>query len=464
MTAKRTEVAVTRRTLLTSSLAFAGAAICLPHSARAAGFVSANARPRVAAVGTGSRWSQKATGIDGPWGSAPDMQKYGDYVAVCDADSGRVQRAAELVSGWTGTRPATYADYRAILDRGDVDMVHISTPDHWHARIAIESMLAGKDVYCEKPMTLTIAEGQEICDVCKKTGRVVQIGTQQRSEEQFIRAVALIRAGRLGKMKKATCSIGGAPTSPALPVVAAPSELDWNLWQGPVPEMEYRYMAGDNGETQSWSRCHYEFRWWYEYSGGKLTDWGAHHVDIATWGLGRTETGPERIEPLLVRHPVEFRDGMPVDASRYNTATEFRIRATFADGVEIEICHDGDNGILFEGTEGRIFVNRGRLTGAPVEELKTNPLPAGAMEEVYGKRPLSDHFRNFFESATDRRDPVSDVYSHHRALSTCHLAGISARLNRPLTWDPEKQQIVGDPRAQSMISRDYRKGFEIERG
>jgi predicted dehydrogenase len=453
-----------RRAWLASSLAFAGAVVCVPHGARATGFQSANSRPRMAAVGTGSRWCQKATGIDGPWGSAPDMQKHGDYIAVCDADSSRVQRAAALVKEWTGVVPDTYADYRAILDRSDVDIVHISTPDHWHARIAIESMLAGKDVYCEKPMTLTIAEGREICDVCRRTGRIVQIGTQQRSEEQFVRAIALIRAGRLGQLKKATCSIGGAPTSPALPAVAAPAELDWNLWQGPVPEQEFRFLAGDNGETRSWSRCHYEFRWWYEYSGGKLTDWGAHHVDIATWGLGKTETGPSLVEPVMVRHPVEFRDGQPVDRSRYNTATEFLIRATFADGVEIEIRHDGDNGILFEGTAGRLFVNRGRITGAPVEELKTNPLPATALEEVYGNRPLTDHFRNFFLSATERRDPISDVYSHHRALSTCHLAGIAARLNRPLKWDPVAERIVGDERAQSMVARDYRKGFEVERG
>ena len=323
-------------------------------------------------------------------------------------------------------------------------------------------MLAGKDGYCEKPMTLTIAEGRQICDVCKKTGRIVQIGTQQRSARQFVEAIALIRAGRLGQLKKAICSIGGAPTSPEIPVVEAPKNLDWNWWQGPVPEVPFRYLAGPNGETNSWSRCHYEFRWWYEYSGGKLTDWGAHHVDIATWGLGKTETGPVTIDPLKVVHPVEFKDGYPVDPSRYNTATEFQIVATFDDGVEIEIRHNGDNGILFEGTEGRIFVNRGKLTGQPVEELKANPLPDGALDAAYKNRPLVDHFRNFFESVRDRREPISDVFSHHRAISTCHLAGIAARLNRKLTWDPKQEKIENDALAQSLVARDYRKGFEIE--
>ena len=451
---------MSRRIFLASSLAGAGTAV-LVHASRACGFRSANDRPRVGAVGTGSRWCIKATGIDGPWGSAPDFRNYGDYVALCDVDSTRRESAAELVKQWTGQTPTCHLDYRAILANDQIDIVHISTPDHWHAKIAIEAMLAGKDVYCEKPMTLTIAEGRQICDVCKKTGRIVQIGTQQRSEEQFVRAIALIQAGRLGKLKKATCSIGSPPTSPEIPIAPVPPTLDWNLWQGPVPAKDFRFLAGDNGETKSWSRCHYEFRWWYDYSGGKLTDWGAHHVDIATWGLGKTETGPVTIDPLMIKHPVEFQDGFPVDASRYNTATEFRILATFADGIEIEIRHDGDNGILFEGTEGRIFVNRGKLAGAPVEDLKSNPLPDGAMESAYKNRPLVDHFRNFFEAARDRKEPISDVFSHHRGLSTCHLAGIAARLNRKITWNPQQEAIVGDELGQSMVAREYRQGFEI---
>ncbi len=453
---------LSRRDALKNSLAVAGAAVLSNRSQRALGFASANDRPRVAAIGTGSRWCQKATGLNGPYGSAPAFRKYGDYVALCDADASRRGLAAKLVKEWTGNEAATMADYRAILDDKDIDIVHISTPDHWHAKIAIEAMLAGKDVYCEKPMTLTIDEGRRICEVCKKTGRIVQIGTQQRSQVEFLKAIALIRAGRIGKLTKATCSIGGAPTSPSLPKVQPPSELDWNLWLGPAPKADFRYQAGNNGETQSWSRCHYEFRWWYEYSGGKLTDWGAHHVDIATWGLGKTDTGPVSIDPVMVRHPVEFKDGYPVDDTRYNTATAFLISAKFADGKEIEIRHDQGNGILFEGTEGRIFVNRGKLTGKPVEDLASNPLPDGAVEAVYKNRPLTDHFRNFFEAARDRVEPVSDVFSHHRALSTCHLAGIAARLNRKIQWDPQAEQIVGDQQANSFVARAARKGFEIE--
>ncbi len=323
-------------------------------------------------------------------------------------------------------------------------------------------MLSGKDVYCEKPMTLTIAEGRRMCEVTRQTGRIVQIGTQQRSTEQFLRAVAMIRDGRIGKIRKVTCSIGGAPTSPELPAVAPPGNLNWDLWQGPVPAVPFRYLAGDNGETNSWSRGHYEFRWWYEYSGGKLTDWGAHHIDIATWAMDRTDTGPTSVTPEMVKHPVPFKDGYPVHDNRYNTATEFLIRARYQDGVELIIRHDLDNGIVFEGSKGRIFVNRGRLTGRPVEELEQNPLPAGALEAAYKNRPLTNHFQNFFEATRDRVEPISDVFSHHRALTTCHLAGIAARLGRAVRWDPHTEQILGDRQAQSFVARDFRKGFEIE--
>ncbi len=453
---------VSRRRFLQQSAAWSGIAIWTGRGNRAFGFESANERPRIAAVGTGSRWDHRATGLEGTYGSGKEFPRYGDMVAVCDVDAQRSERAAALVKEWGGQPADAVADYRAIIDRDDVDVVHISTPDHWHAKIAIEAMLSGKDVYCEKPMTLTIAEGQQMCDVCRRTGRVVQIGTQQRSNQTFLKAIAMLRDGRIGKVKHVTCSIGGAPTSPEIPHADVPAHLDWNRWQGPVADVPYRSLPGPNGETQSWSRCHYEFRWWYEYSGGKLTDWGAHHVDIVTWALGKTDTGPVSIDPLLVKHPVDFKDGYPTTDAHYNTATEFNIKAQFADDTVLTIRHDLDNGILFEGTEGRIFVNRGRLSGKPVEDLATSPLPDGALQAVYKDRSPTDHFRNFFEAVADRTQPISDVFSHHRALSTCHLAGIAARLGRKIRWDPDAERVVGDEQAQSFIARDQRHGFEIE--
>jgi predicted dehydrogenase len=301
-----------------------------------------------------------------------------------------------------------------------------------------------------------------MCDVCRQTGRIVQVGTQQRSNERFLTAIAMIRDGRLGHVHRATCSIGGGPTSPELAAVSPPKQLDWNLWLGPAAESPFHYRSGPNGETQSWSRGHYEFRWWYEYSGGKMTDWGAHHVDIATWALDKTATGPVKIQAVVAKHPVPFVDGHPAVNNRYNTATEFDIRAHYDDDVEVRIRHDGDNGILFEGTEGRMFVNRGKLTGEPVDQLATKPLADDALFNVYKHRPRVSHVQNFFEAVAGRYHPISDVFSHHRGLTTCHLAAISARMGRDLRWDPQREQIMGDPQAQRLVSREPRHGFAIQ--
>ncbi len=453
--------ATSRRRFLKTSSAFAGAAILIGRDQRAAGFQNANDRPRIGVVGCGSRWDQRATIANGPHGLGKQFPKFGDIVAVCDVDAHRVDRARGLVKDWLNAAPDGTGDYRQIMDRDDIDIVHIVTPDHWHAKIAIEAMLSGKDVYCEKPMTLTIEEGQKICEVQQRTGRIFQVGTQQRSMRHMIQAVAMIRAGRLGQLQTVQCAIGGAPTSPRLPVATPAKHFDWNQWLGPAPLTEYRSLAGAPNEVKQWSRTHYDFRWWYEYSGGKLTDWGAHHVDIATWAMGKTETGPISIDPVMVKHPVAFKDGYPVEVDQYNTATAFNIKAVFADGMELTLRHDTDNGILFEGSEGRIFLNRGRLSGKPVEDLASQPLPDGALEDVYGG-PLTDHVSNFFQSVAARKPAVSDPASHHRALSTCHLAGIAARLGRKIQWDPEQQRIVGDEQAQSFVGRQARQGFEIE--
>ncbi|MEE2639909.1 MAG: Gfo/Idh/MocA family oxidoreductase [Planctomycetota bacterium] len=421
-----------------------------------------NDRPRVGVVGTGSRWDQRATLANGPHGLGKEFPKFSDIVAVCDVDAQRVERARGLVKDWLKEAPRGYSNYRDLIERDDIDIVHIVTPDHWHAKVAIEAMLAGKDVYCEKPMTLTIEEGRLISQVQKKTGRIMQVGTQQRSQRQMLTAIAMIRDGRLGKLKKVQCAIGGAPTSPKLAVTAPPRHFDWNQWVGPAPLTDFHFKAGARNEVRSWSRSHYEFRWWYEYSGGKLTDWGAHHVDIATWGMDKTDSGPVSVDPLLAEHPVEFKDGYPVQRDCYNTATRFNISCKYADGMELVIRHDTGNGILFEGTEGRVFVNRGRLTGKPAEELKTRPLSEEQLEKIYKDRPLTDHLANFFAAVSDRREPVSDVHSHHRALSTCHLAGIAARLGRKIRWNPIREEVIGDAQAQSFVAREKRKGFEIQ--
>lgn len=453
---------MTRRNALKRSLGVAAVSMCPGTAPRAFGFESANARPRIGVVGCGIRWDKRVFAADGRYGVGKEFPRFGDIVSVCDVDANRLDRAKEIVKGWLGKTPDATGDYRKIIDDPKIDVVHISTPDHWHAKIAIEAMLAGKDVYCEKPMTLTIEEGRLICGVCKKTGAVFQVGTQQRSATQFIKAIAMIREGRLGTLRRVRCGIGGAPTSPEIPITEPPKHLDWDRWLGPAARVDYRYKGNAPNIIKSWSRAHYEFRWWYEYSGGKLTDWGAHHVDIATWGMDKTHTGPIWIDPVMVEHPVEFKDGYPTVDNRYNTATKFNIKAIYDDGVELTIRHDMDNGILFEGTRGRIFVNRGKLVGKPVEDLASNPLPDGALERVDKNRELTNHIANFFEAVAARGEPISDAFSHHRALTTCHLAGIAARVGRKIRWDPKNEKIVGDQLAQSLVAREQRKGFEIE--
>ncbi|MFN4259198.1 MAG: Gfo/Idh/MocA family oxidoreductase [Gemmataceae bacterium] len=401
---------------------------------------SANERPILGAIGVGSRGS----------GIAAQAARFGPIVAIADVDLNHAERGNKNLAGG---KAEVSQDYRKVLDRKDIDAVIIGTPDHWHTKICIEAMQAGKDVYCEKPLTLTIEEGQQLCKVVKDTKRVLQVGTQQRSEmgNMFLKAVALARDGRLGKIQRVTCAIGGAPRGGPFPKEKPPSHLNWDMWLGQCPLVDY--IA---------KRCHYEFRWWYEYSGGKLTDWGAHHVDIGQWAIGMEKSGPTSIEVVSQTHPVPFKGGYPTVDDSYNTATAFQVRCLFPNGVEMIIRHDTENGVTIEGDQGKIFVSRGKLVGDPVEELKTNPISDKRLIELRNGKPLGSHMANFFECVRDRGLPVSDVFSHHRALTTCHLANIAIRLNRNLKWDPETEQIVGDKEAAAMQRREQRKGYEIK--
>jgi len=457
------------KTSAAGALAGAGVPFWFSTESDAASFQSPNDRPVLGCIGTGSRWN--AVG--------PNAMRFSDCVAVCDVDTnhaGRAQNRVKKAQGRKGkkTEVAVHEDYRKVLDRKDVDVVTIVTPDHWHTKIAIEALKAGKDVYCEKPLTLTIEEGKQICKTVKETKRVFQVGTQQRSEmgQKFLTAVGLLRDNRIGDVKTVTCAIGGSPTSGPIPKAEVPKGLNWDMWLGQTPKVDFRYKKGGRWGK---SRCHYEFRWWYEYSGGKMTDWGAHHVDIAQWGIDQVGEGqgPREIIPGMAKHPVPFKNGMPQQDDRYNAATQFKVHCKFPNGVDLFIVHSAQNdprlkfgnGIMFEGTKGRFLVNRGKIVGAPVVELKKNPLPEGLLKKLYKGKKIGGgnaHMRNFFECTKDRTQPISDVFTHHRALTTCHLANIAIRLGRKLNWDPKTEQIVGDSDANRWQSREQRKGYEIE--
>tara|TARA_R110002111_G_scaffold247140_5_gene310248 strand:+ start:66114 stop:67484 length:1371 start_codon:yes stop_codon:yes gene_type:complete len=448
---------ITRRNFLQGA-AFAGAAgIFCPSAHRAFGYQSPNDRPVFATIGLRNQG----------WGITSKSFQFADFAALADVDATVLADNVAKTEKKQGKKPDAYKDYRKVLDRKDIDAVMIATPDHWHTKIAVEAMYAGKDVYCEKPLTLTIDEGKLIEKVVKETGRVFQVGTMQRSEsgQRFLQAVALVKDGRIGTVKKVTCGINGMEASPVIPVASVPEGIDYEFWLGPAPKVDYRALPqmreGYGGGVPLYSNCHYSFRNWHEYSGGKLTDWGAHHVDIACWALGATDTGPSKVTPLDFTLPVEYKDGNPVVHDQYNTATKFNIKVDMPNNVEMIITSEGDNGILFEGTKGRFFVNRGKIVGAPVEDLKNNPLPEGAIEAVYGGKVSANHTANFIEAMNSRKQPISDVWSHNRMLEICHLSNIAMRLDRGLKWDPVKREILDDAQANSFLSRENRKGYEI---
>ena len=446
-----------RRRFLQGIAATGAATVLAPLAGRAFGFQSANDRPIFATIGLRNQG----------WEITNKSLRFADFVALADVDANVLaENVAKLEKG-QGKRPDAYKDYREVLDRKDVDAVMIAVPDHWHTKIAVEAMLAGKDVYCEKPLTLTIDEGKLIEKVVKETGCVFQVGTMQRTEsdQRFLQAIALVRHGRIGTVRKVTCGINGMEASPVIPEAPVPEGLDWDFWLGPAAKVPYRALPelreGYGGGVPLFSNCHYSFRNWHEYSGGKLTDWGAHHVDIACWALGATDTGPSKVAPVEYTLPVEYKDGNPVVHDQYNAATQFNIRVDMPGDVEMIITSEGDNGILFEGTKGRFFVNRGKITGKPVEELQDHPLPDGAIEEVYGGKISENHTANFIEGMKSRKQPISDVWSHNRMLEICHLSNIAMRLGRELAWDPVKREIVADAQAKSFLARENRKGFEI---
>jgi myo-inositol 2-dehydrogenase / D-chiro-inositol 1-dehydrogenase len=442
-------IASSRRDFLKVSAGVAAAGAVVPYvfssgQARAEG---PNDKLGVGCIGVGGRGS----------GVGREAAGKGRLVACCDVDRGHAERFA---AGGKDVKCEVYTDYRKLLERKDIDVVTIGTPDHWHVPVAIAALKAGKDVYCEKPLTLTIDEGKMICKVVQETKRVFQVGTQQRSDKRFLTAIAIARSGRLGKTLVATCSIGGAPKGGPFPASEPPAGLDWDFWLGQCPKVPFTK-----------ERCHGNFRWWLEYSGGKLTDWGAHHVDIAQWGIGGENTGPIEIDgpgefPNIPEsfNPVEFFAGKATLPNGYNTATKFHIDLKFASGSKIHVQDGPDNGIWFEGSEGKIFVNRGKISGKPVEDLgdKDKEWLQGELKKLYKGKDPTGHMANFFDCVKDRSTPVSDVFTHHRELSSCHLCNIAMVLKRKLKWDPEKQDFAGDEQATALLKRPQRAGYAFE--
>jgi predicted dehydrogenase len=362
-------------------------------------------------------------------------------VAVCDVDTNHRRVAKETVDSAYGSKDcAAYNDFREVLLRDDVDTVLIATPDHWHAIISIEAATAGKDIYCEKPISLTIAEGRAVADTMKRLGTVYQSGTQRRSNGCFRFGVDIARSGMLGRVHTLHCYYHNGPTCPPQKSEAIPEGFDYDRWVGPAPFEPYTAR-----------RCHGSFRWIYDYSGGQLTDLGAHFNDLAQWANDSQYTGPTEYEGRA-----EFpRDGL------FNTPVRFEVVATYADGVKM-ICHDesepgrGPRGNKFVGTEGWVSVDdTGKITAsskAIMQKVKVSQM---------GYAYMTGHHRDFLDCVRSRRQPISNAEVSHRSVTTCHAANICLRLGRKLRWDPESERFVDDEAANRMLARGMRSPWRL---
>jgi myo-inositol 2-dehydrogenase / D-chiro-inositol 1-dehydrogenase len=362
-----------------------------------------------------------------------------NVVAVCDVDRRHLANAVKLVESASGKAPAAEADYRKVLDRKDVDAVLITVPDHWHALMCVDACNAGKDVYCEKPLTLTIAEGRAIVNAARRNKRIVQTGSQQRSDDRFRRACEYVRSGRLGKIKEVRVGIPGPNwvqrAKKPVPDSDPPAELDFDMWLGPAPKRAYNA-----------NRVHYLFRFFWDYSGGQVTNFGAHHLDITQWALGTDDSGPTEIEGTATYNKDHW----------FETPEKCTITYTYPNGVKV-ICGNGEKGgCTFVGEKGTIFVDRGKITSTPEDILKEE------LKDTDVKLYVSkNHHQNWLECIRSRKAPIAEAEIGHRSATVCHLGNIAVKVSRKITWDPVKEQIIGDKEAAAMVTKPYRAPWKL---
>lgn len=327
-----------------------------------------------------------------------------------------------------------YLDYRYLLERTDIDAVVIAVPDHWHAKLFIDSLDAGKDVYGEKPLTLTINQGRAVVRKVRETGLIFQTGMQQRSQELFRTASEYAINGRLGELKRIRIQIRATNVVDPVPDTPVPPGLDWERWLGPAPKVPYNP-----------HRCHISFRWFWDYSGGQITDLGTHHADIAQWALQADNTGPRFIEGIVKPNP-----------GAYETWIDYDLKLTYENGVEVTFENTPGFDMVFEGTKGSIFVNRAEIKSTPAGILQ-EPLQSNDK-----RLPVStDHMQNWIDSIKSRTDPLSTVEIGHRSATVCHLANICGFLKRKLEWDPVNEVFVNDREANQYLERPEREPYAI---
>ncbi len=426
-----TATAINRRQFLKRAAATAGVAMApLVVPAGAFGATAPNNRINLGMIGMGKQMG----GHVGFFLGSPEVQ----IVAMCDVEAKRLKfhqdRANDAyakqqnLTSYSGIE--AYHDYRELIARDDIDAVIIATPDHWHALIAVAAAKAGKDVYCEKPLTHNIEEAKVLVDTVRRYSRVFQTGSQQRSERGFRIACELVRNKRIGDVHTVHVNVGGPPIDCYLPAEPVPEGLDWDFWLGPAPWRPYNSDIAPGMDYKGWPN----FRAYRDYAGGGMTDWGAHHFDIAQWGLGMDGSGPVEILPP---------DGKDVKLLTYK----------YANGVTV--YHGGGSGgkagVEFIGTKGRVMVNRGYLETDPPELLEQ---PIGPNDLHLIESP--GHHQNWLECIRTRRRPICDVEIGASSVIVCHLGNIAYRLGRPLKWNPETQAFVDDDEASRLASRPMR--------
>ncbi len=442
---------ITRRKLLQT--AAAGAAVApmfIPSTAW-----GANNRIRVGQIGLG----RIAQGHDMPGVIKSEMA---DFVAICDLDSKRVADGLKIVEkSYTdrGAKPPqirTFDNYRELIGRRDIDAVVISTPDHWHAEIALAAVNAGKDVYLQKPFTMTHAEGLLLRDAVKRNGRILQIGSQQRSWEQFRRAAELIRSGRIGNVQRVEIGLPIDPTAPNAAPMAVPANLDFSQWLGPTPFAYYT-------EMRVHPQGDYSRPGWLRHEAhclGMITGWGSHHYDTMHWALEYENTGPSRVEGKG-----EFPDPERI----WNVHGAYDVTLQYPRNVVVNVSDKYNTGLKFFGDEGWIWVTRegtGATTSDPKSKGAEMPPLAASDEKLLDpngiSRPLpvsKSHHKNWLESVQSRKQPLAPAHIAHRSNTACIVSWIAMKLGRPLEWDPKTERFKNDAEANAMLTRSERSPY-----
>ncbi len=416
-------------------------------------------RINVGAIGVGR--ISRVHDMPGVWKS-----DFAQIVAVCDLDTKRAAEGKQLVNEYYTKRDGKpfdgvkeYHDYRELINNKDIDAVLISTPDHTHAMIAVAAARAKKHMYMQKPASLTISEGRFVSDVVQKSDVKFQIGSQQRSSEQFRYAAELVRNGRIGQLKTVYVGLPGDPSGEEEPEMPIPKNLNYDMWLASTPYVYYtekRVHPQEGYDRPGWLRCE-------QFGAGMITGWGSHHIDSAHWGMGMEKSGPVEIWG----HAEFPKKGL------WDVHGIFKTEALYDNGVKMVVSNELPNGIKFEGTEGWIFVTRGNYQATasdPVNADGTKPLDASdpkTIKSVIGPNEFhftvsKNHHLNWLESIRDNKAPIAPVEEAHRSCSACLLHHIAMKLDRKIYWDPKKEQFKNDDEANRMLSRTQRPAYAVK--